>query len=548
MNTGNDTFTNPFHIRCEACGAPAQYDIIHENYHCQHCGETTDLHAALESVASYRKHHAAELKANQQSDKCKKYNCPNCGAIVVMDKGEATADCDFCGTKLVNKQFLDSDAFPELLIPFKITLDEAKEEFRKWLQKNSGKEEAKKLAPRIDEMQGYYLPYQIVKGPVKCEVARDSNFRKYNCGGFIDEVAVNTSKQLDNLLLNAMEPFDWREIRPFEYGFIAGLRIKLQDIKQEEIDCRIKTEIRETYLPVIEKTLQTQALTANVDSKNVMEIPALMPVYIITRGEVQAAVNGQTGRVSVTPLKKTVTQRVWVEPLLTVLFIAGLCEIVPLIFHFHPSFDLTIGLIVVSGLIVWAAHSSTESVKKTIYYSSVKQLAKRINNRLTFEKADELGKNPALKPVFFEKIGDKVEAVKISFYTLPRIIKAALFSIVGAFLPNVLALLLVAYDVYINDAPPSSFDTVHHFYAAAWWCFMIPVIFILWIAIVRRDVFEYPVLYRILPDGSTAKVENLYQTNISVGEFFKLCTTPPFLWITIFVIVVVLGCTGAILS
>ena len=82
MDEFQETFTNPFNIKCTGCGAPAEYDIIHQNYHCQHCGATTELNAPVQALQRYRKNHAQELKAKNSQDKCSKYNCPNCGAPV----------------------------------------------------------------------------------------------------------------------------------------------------------------------------------------------------------------------------------------------------------------------------------------------------------------------------------------------------------------------------------------------------------------------------------------------------------------------------------
>ncbi|MCQ2372794.1 MAG: hypothetical protein MJ050_01815 [Phascolarctobacterium sp.] len=548
MEEFQETFTNPFNIKCDGCGAPAEYDIIHQNYHCQHCGATTDLHAPLRALERYRKLHAQELKANKQTGKSKKYNCPNCGAVVVIDSTEATAKCDFCGTKMVNSNFVESDAFPELIIPFKITLEEAKEELRKWIKDNSSKEEAKKLQNRVDEMKGYYLPYQVVKGPVNGKVYRADSFRKYQYGGFIEEVAVNTSQQLDNLLLDAMEPFDWREIHPFEYGFIAGQSTKLQDTNDKQIQNRINEEIKQAYLPTLEKTLQSMDLSADVDASGVLQIPALMPVYIITRGQVQCAVNGQTGRVAVTPLKEKVTQRGWLEPVLTMLVVAGLAELVPVLLGFHAHLELTAGLGVVGGLVVWAAFSGKSNVLKVIYLQSKKQLAKRINNKITYTDGKELLDNPALTPVFFEMLDGILEPVKISFYTTARTVKATIFALVLAFLPNMLAYALVAYDVYVNGDPVERFSQVHHFYAAAWWCLMIPILFVLWLAVVRRDVFDYPVIYRILPDGSTAKVEGLYEVDMSFKELIVAAFMPPCCWVTLFILFMIFGTVAAILD
>ena len=548
MEEFKEIFTNPFNIKCDSCGSPAEYDIIHQNYHCQHCGSNTDVHAPLRAIERYRKLHATELKADNQKDKCRKYNCPNCGALVVLDTTEATANCDFCGTKMVNSEFMSSDSFPELIIPFKITLEEAKEELNKWLKENSSRKEAQQLQSRVAELKGYYLPYQVVKGPVKCKVSRNRNFRKYECGGFLEEVAVNTSSQLDNMLLDAMEPFDWREIAPFEYGYIAGQHTKLQDASDMAIAARISQEVTEAYTLTMEKTLQSADLSTQMDTSNVLTIPALMPVYIITRGKVQAAVNGQTGRVSVTPLKETTVQRNWLEPVLTLLFVTALCEVVPLFFHFHPFFELSGMLGIVVALIVWAAYGSADTIKKVIYLQSPKQLVKRINNKLTFTNGEELIDNPALTPVFFEMINGKLEPAKIAFYTADRILKGSLFAFFLAFLPNILAYIVVGYDVVLHNYPSSDFDKIHHLYAAAWWTLMIPILFILWIAVVRRDVFDYPVIYHIQPNGAAIKVNTSDGSSVSIKALLKICISPPICWIVLFILFMIFGSVGAMLD
>lgn len=548
MSEMKNVFTNPFNIKCNGCGAPAEYDIIHQNYHCQFCGSVTDLQAPLRAVERYRKLHEQELKVRNKKEKLRKYHCPNCGAVVVLDTTEATAKCGFCDTKMVNSKFVDSDAFPELIIPFKLTLDEAKAELEKWLKKNSSKEEAKKLEGRVDELKGYYLPYYVVKGPVRGTVSRARSLRQYNYGGFIDEVAVNTSSQLDNMLLDAMEPFDWSEIHPFEYGFIAGMPTKLQDTDAKAISSRIYTEIRATYLETIEKTLQSADLSTSLNVDNVMQIPALMPVYVITLGRVQCAVNGQTGRVSVTPLKETTVQRAWLEPVLIVLFIAGLCELVPLLLNFHPSYEITAMMSVIVGLIVWTAYQGTSTVKRIVYLQSDKQLAKRVNERITYTDGKELVDNPAKQPVFFEELDGVIEPVKVSFYSGSRAVKAGIFAIVGACLPNILALLSVAFNVYIGGDPVESFDKLNHFSAAAWWTLMVPVMFILWIAIVRRDVFDHPILHRILPDGSTEKVKGLNKLDLDIKDIVGMMFTSPFCWIALFLLFLLLGSLGAILD
>ena len=52
--------------------------------------------------------------------------------------------CAFCGRALVRKDYLASDELPELIIPFRLTPDEAKELLLAWCNRNAGKREAVK--------------------------------------------------------------------------------------------------------------------------------------------------------------------------------------------------------------------------------------------------------------------------------------------------------------------------------------------------------------------------------------------------------------------
>lgn len=41
---------NPLEIRCSACGAPAEFDIIHQIYQCRYCGQKVDAKEPVERL------------------------------------------------------------------------------------------------------------------------------------------------------------------------------------------------------------------------------------------------------------------------------------------------------------------------------------------------------------------------------------------------------------------------------------------------------------------------------------------------------------------
>ena len=115
-----------------------------------------------------------------------------------------------------------------------------------------------------------------------------------------EETAVNTSGQLDNQVLDEIEPFDWSKARPFEYGYVAGHHVKLSDISGAETDRRIREEAAEDFLPEVERVMQSSGVSVLTETGNMNAIPALLPVYFIKSGKLTAVMNGQTGQIAVT--------------------------------------------------------------------------------------------------------------------------------------------------------------------------------------------------------------------------------------------------------
>ena len=307
MNTKSDIIpsTKLYDIHCPSCGAPAYYDIKKRTYTCGYCGNNVGLERAISDHKGFREIRKKNLRKTLKNFELQKGTCSGCGAEVVFEEGEALAGCPFCGRSMVRKAFANPDVIPELAIPFSITKEEAGDILAGWCKMNSLKKEARAIRERVGELKGCYLPYELVRGPVDCTVFRIENGRSYECGGFIDQEFVNCSKKLDNLLLDGMEPYNLDELAEFDFGFVAGHQVKVGDISSDELERRIKNEVSENYRPVIQKTMEAKAVGVVTDVKNVVRMPVLLPVYYLAFDGYMAAVNGQTGKVSVRAIRES---------------------------------------------------------------------------------------------------------------------------------------------------------------------------------------------------------------------------------------------------
>ena len=157
-------------IHCPQCGAPAEFNIVRQQYLCEYCGGKFECSIAQKEKTGFRKLRGEALKDSVKQYRLFRASCSGCGATVVFEENEALSNCAFCGRSLVREEYLSAEGMPESVIPFGITDEEARDRLAAWCADNRGKPEAKKLLPLLPELRGFYLPYEMVRGPVHMKV------------------------------------------------------------------------------------------------------------------------------------------------------------------------------------------------------------------------------------------------------------------------------------------------------------------------------------------------------------------------------------------
>ena len=468
------------------------------------------------------------------------YDCANCGATTVIQQGEALAQCGFCGTSFVRKAYSNAlEALPELIIPFRITKDEAFDRLRAWCNKNGRLKEARLVAQHLRQLQGWYLPYNLVQGPINCEIWRQDTNRQYICSGYIEEMAINTSSQLDNELLDQAEPFDWGEARIFEWGYAAGHRIKVPDTSS--IDTLVAQEIEEEFRVSAEHVLHTTGLNFSTNSSNIVQAPALLPMYYLRCNKtVSAVVNGQTGKISVSCSQKRKVLSYLIEPTILTLIVAFCATTYPFYGHWqHFNLELFLGLTAVAATIFYAIFTQDRTAKTRRLFLSEKTAA---------QKAAKTGDKKRHKPVFFEPVGGEETAVKIRFYTPARVIGYLLGAFVFTTLPALLAALCAAID-------GRNVSQLPYGYGAAWFCLSIPAVIVVWARFGRSTIYDYPLFWRLDSDGKAGKRVRSdrawpkhTQLTDSIEMIKSLAGSKGGIGILLLILFLLLGSTAAILN
>ena len=523
---------SPFHIFCKNCGHPAEFSIEKQSYACPACGETTGIEEVKEHILQWKK--MQDDKAQKEPMPESQMVCPTCGAMVLFPEGDMTKVCSFCGSKLVRREFEYSEDFPEMVIPFRITEKQAREALHQWAKENAGTKEAKVLRESMEKLEAYYLPYKMVRGPVEGFAQRDTTSRRYECQAFVEGAFVNVSRQLDNDVLDAAEPFDPDALRPFEHGYIAGHKVKLCDVSGKEASRRMFAEAAEDIRPVVEKVLENHDVAVHVVDTGLSEVSVLLPMYFIKTEQISVAVNGETGKVAVSVNIQN-KNRTWMwKP---GLFTAACAALAAWTFGFDdPDAIWAICLCTfVVGMISFCAFSNFRHDLET------KQI-------LTGKEIEGIPPKKHLLPIFHDWVNGKRVPVRYRFHYWLRSVLMYSESAVILLLPAILALLIHL----ISPEEGKSIRDLGFGNGAAWYVLGAFGVFLYWALIWNKAMYDHPIVYRIMPDGKDKLVTKNIRLYVlpQVKQFTKdaLCAGWEGRFIVGFTLFLLIGSVAAILD
>ena len=336
MATGITTY------QCPACTGPLHFVGGSGKLECDYCGKSYEV-AEIEklfsekeaaSVAAQAKADAARGRENaaalepgmawdaQESAGMKSYNCPSCGAEMICDATTAAASCPYCGNPTIVPGQFTGGLRPELVIPFKLDKQAAVTALKKYYR-------GKKFLPKtfceqnhIEEIQGVYVPFWLCDCQVDGTVTyHATNSRTWKEGDYeitetdhyqvdrsgrigFERIPVDASTKMPDAHMDAIEPYDYNELRAFSTAYLPGFLADKYDVSQQDSMARIETraensaemELRNTVSGYEAVHLQDRSFRFR---KSNMKY-TLMPVWMLSTKwngrNFLFAMNGQTGK------------------------------------------------------------------------------------------------------------------------------------------------------------------------------------------------------------------------------------------------------------
>ena len=175
---------------------------------------------------------------------------------------------------------------------------------------------------RISEVKGVYVPFWLydgrmeARGAYKAEISeshREGDYivtttRHFDVARVGDadfvRVPVDGSSKMPDAHMDAIEPFDYSDLKPFSTAYLPGFLADRYDEDDKKCAARVLTRMKNSTAAALHDTLGgytgVQTLSEQLDPRTLEPHYALLPVWMLhTRWKDKDflfAMNGQTGR------------------------------------------------------------------------------------------------------------------------------------------------------------------------------------------------------------------------------------------------------------
>ena len=326
--------TEVTNYQCPACTGPLHFSGESGKLECDYCGSSYTV-AQIEEMYREKEAKAAAAQNSSEWNKAsltedwgsdasgmKTYSCPSCGAELICDATTAATSCPYCGNPTVIPGQFTGGLKPDLVIPFKLNKDQAVKALENHYKGKIFLPKAFKEHNHIEEIKGVYVPFWLCD----CEMGgsamyKGANVRSWREGDYditettyfnvmregkleFEMIPVDASTKMPDAHMDAVEPFDYRELKPFSTAYLPGFLADKYDVSQQASMERIEGRARNSTKSEMRNTVRGYSTVTtemeNFDFENKGVKYALMPVWMLsTKWKGQNflfAMNGQTGK------------------------------------------------------------------------------------------------------------------------------------------------------------------------------------------------------------------------------------------------------------
>jgi len=333
MPTDNIQEQTAEQMACPSCSGPMVFNPSKQSLSCEFCDFEKIL--APEGELPRYDFYEYEKSANHSwGMQTKNLHCDSCGANTTIEQKDVSLTCPFCGSKHIVEAFEENSIRPHAVIPFKLSRQEAYDLFEKWIKKRFFAKKAVKSAQDAERLKGVYIPFWhfntetssyytcqigynytvtvtktvMENGKPVTKHVQETRIRWVHKSGLIDknfnDLIVNASEKFNSKKINALEPFDYRESKPYDQSYLSGFIAERYSVSLTDGFNHLKSGIQESIIEAIKRrhngdhirSARLNTSYTQVDFQHML-LPVWLSSYHYNSKDYQFGINGQTGEV-----------------------------------------------------------------------------------------------------------------------------------------------------------------------------------------------------------------------------------------------------------
>jgi len=322
-------------LKCSNCGALLKFNPATTMLICEYCGsENYILKEETKVVESGYYDFLNKIKDFEVSNLYVK--CSVCAAEFTLNSNITADVCPFCSASIIMTNKIEHKSIkPQYLLPFSITSEEARQNFKKWV--NSlwfAPNEIKIQANKQTYLKGIYLPfwtydcetssyykgkrgddYYVTEryttyenGRIVTKTRQVKKTRWRNVSGRVenifDDILICASKSLPRKYVDALAPWDLRNLVPYKDEYLSGFTCEAYQINLQEAFILAKEIMNKTiYITICNDIGGDHQIVTSIDTKyyNITFKHILLPIWTSSykyRNKIyNFVVNARTGEV-----------------------------------------------------------------------------------------------------------------------------------------------------------------------------------------------------------------------------------------------------------
>lgn len=316
--------------KCPNCNADLKFNPELQKLDCEFCLSSFTVEEVQHYCASAENSIPAQETVQAEadfSDHTNLYHCNSCGADIMADDQLTATFCYYCHNPVILSGKMAGKYKPDKVIGFRLTRDKAVDGFKKWVGKRWFIPKDFKSDQQIEKLTGLYVPFWVADCNVRADYrALGKQIRSWTSGNYqytetkeysitrradlvTKGVPADGESKIEDLLMESIEPYDYRELKDFSMSYLSGFYADKYDVDKAAVFPRIRSRVTQACQKTIRSTVAGYSrLNVSNEQYDIMNTEwhyMMLPVWFMTykyKGKMyEFAMNGQTGKLAGTP-------------------------------------------------------------------------------------------------------------------------------------------------------------------------------------------------------------------------------------------------------